>query len=200
MPGTPFPPVGFGQAPAGTRRRRKIVLITVMAAVVVVAGLVAGQVLGGKPKGSLALPARLLGLPKITSAGAGQLAARLRTQERAGASGKLTGVVAGVYGSPTDGWLAISGGGICGTCSAKSAATVRSNLAAAGYADASSFPAGTKGGALACGSRASQGSTVIRCTWVDGGTAGDILFSGGAASSLADAAAKTNQARTATEH
>lgn len=200
LPGTPFPPVGFGPAPAGMQRRRKLVLITALVAVVIVAGLIAGLALGGKPKGSLVLPGRLLGLPKVTGAGAGQLAARLRTQERAGASGKLTGVVAAVYGSPAGAWLAISGGGICGTCSAKSAAAVRSNLAAAGYADATSFPAGPKGGALACGSQASQGSTVIRCTWVDGGTAGDMLFSGGAASGLDDAAAKTNQARTATEH
>ena len=200
LPGAPFPTVSFGPAPAGTRRRRKIMLITALVAVVVVAGLVAGQVLGGKPKGSLALPARLLGLPKATSAGAGQLAAKLRAQERAGASGKLTGVVAGVYGRSAGAWLAISGGGICGTCSAKSAAVVRNNLAAAGYADATSFPAGPKGGALACGSRDSQGSTVIRCTWVDDGTAGDMLFAAGGASGLADAAAKTNQARTATEH
>ena len=116
LPGTPLPAVGFGPAPAGMQRRRKLVLITALAAVVIVAGLIAGA-LGGKPKGSLALPSRLLGLPKATSASARQLAAKLRTQERAGASGKLTGVVAGVYGSP-GAWLAISGGGICGTCSA----------------------------------------------------------------------------------
>jgi len=176
------------------------VLVTVVAAVVIVAGLIAGRALAGHPRGSLALPSRLLGLPKATSAGARQFAGKLRTQEQAGASGKLIGVVAGVYGSPAGAWLAISGGGICGTCWAKSAATVRGNLTAHGYADAASFPAGPKGGVLACGSRASQGSAVIRCTWVDGRTAGDVLFSAGAASGLADAAAKTNQARTATEH
>jgi hypothetical protein len=76
---------------------------------------------------------------------------------------------------------------------------VRRNLAAHDYADATSYPAGPKGGVLACGSRALQGSTLIRCTWVDGGTAGDVLFSAGAVSSLADAAAKTNQVRAATE-
>jgi len=168
--------------------------------VVIVAGLVAATAFAGKPKGSLALPNKLLGLPKATGAGARQLADRFRTQEQAGASRKLTAIVAGVYGSPAGAWLAITGGGLCGTCSAKSAAAVRSNLAAHGYADAASFPAGPKGGALACGSRASQVSTVIRCTWVDGRTAGDVLFAGGAASGLADAAAKTNQARTATEH
>jgi len=198
-PGAPFPSAGYGLARAGTPRRRKLVLVTGLVIVVIVAGLVAGIALAGKAKGSLALPGRLLGLPKATGVGARQLADRFRTQEQTGASGKLSGVVAGVYGSPAGAWLVITGGGICGTCSAKSAAAVRSNLAANGYADAASFPAGRKGGALACGSRASQVSTVIRCTWVDGGTAGDVLFSGGAASGLADAAAKTNQARTATE-
>jgi hypothetical protein len=198
LPGTPFAAAGYGPARVRKARRRKTLLAIGVAAVVVVAGLVAGVVLG-KPKGSLVLPDRLLGLPKATSAGAGQLAHKLRTQEQAGARGRLAGVVAGVYGSP-GGWLAIAGGGICGSCSAKSAAVLRGNLTAHGYSDASSFPAGPKGGVLACGSRITQGSTVIRCTWVDGGTAGDVLFSAGSASGLADAAAKTNQVRTATEH
>jgi hypothetical protein len=197
---TPFPPTGYGPAPAAKPRRRRLVLVTVVTAVVIVAGLIAGIALINQPKGSLSLPKQLLGLAKVTSASAGRVASRLRTQEQAGARGKLSGVVAGVYGSPTVGWLAVSGGGICGTCSAKSAAALRSNLAAHGYPDAATFPAGPKGGVLACGSQASQGSTLIRCTWVDGGTAGDVLFSAGAASDLADGAAKTNQVRTAIEH
>ena len=200
LPGTPFLPADYGPARTGMSRRRKLVLASVVAEVAIIAGLVAGVALGGKPKGSLALPHTLLGLPKATSPGAEHLAARLRAEEQAGAKGKLTGVVAGVYGNPAGGWLAISGGGVCGTCSARSAGTVRSNLAANGYADAALYPAGPKGGVLACGSRASQDGTLIRCTWVDGGTAGEVLFSPGAVSGPADAAAKTNQARNATEH
>jgi len=200
LPGTPFPPTGYGLAPAGKPRRRKLVLATVVATVVIVAGVIAGITFAGTPKGSLSLPHKLLGLPRATDASAVQLAAKLRTQERAGAKGTLSGVVAGVYGSSPGAQLAVSGGGLCGTCSAKSAAAVRGNLVAQGYADAATFPAGPKGGVLVCGSRSSRGITVIRCTWVDGETAGDVLFSARAASGLADAAAKTNQVRAATEH
>jgi hypothetical protein len=161
---------------------------------------VAGLVIASHPKGKLVLPATLLGLPKATSADARHLAAELKTAAESGAGGKVADVMVGVYGSPAGAWFAVTGGGICGACSAKSASTQRHNLAAAGYSDATSFPAGAKGGVLACGSRASQGNTVLRCTWVDGQTAGNVLFAGGAAASLADAAAKTNQVRAATEH
>ena len=56
-----------------------------------------------------------------------------------------------------------------------------------------------KDGDLVYGSAASQGSTLIRCSWVDDTTAGDVLYANGAAAGLADAAAKTNQARGAVE-
>lgn len=55
---------------------------------------------------------------------------------------------------------------------------------------------GPKGGNVACGTEAG----LIRCTWVDSGTAGDIVFAGGFASGVADAAAKTNQIRAVIEH
>jgi hypothetical protein len=200
VPGAPFPSAGYAPAPARRPRRRKLMLATAVAAVVVIAGLIAGIALGAKPKGSVALPGTLLSLPRATSPSAEHLARTLRTQEEAGTSGRLNGVVAGVYGDPAGAWLAISGGGICGTCSAKSPAAVRRNLTAHDYAHATGYPAGPKGGVLACGARVVQGSTLIRCTWVDGGTAGDVLFSPGVATSLADAAAKTNQIRVATEH
>lgn len=186
--------------PAPRRSRRRVLLAVTIAAVVVVAVIVAGLVVASHPKGKLVLPARLLGLPKATSASARHLADQLKTAEESGTGGKLADVVVGVYGSPTSAWFAVTGGGICGTCSANSASTQRHDLAAAGYSDATSFPAGPKGGVLTCGSRTSQGSTVLRCTWVDGQTAGNMLLAAGAASSLADAAAKTNQVRAATEH
>jgi len=109
-------------------------------------------------------------------------------------------VVAGVYGRNTGPWFAISGGGICGTCSPRFASVLRNGLVANGYADAASFPAGPKGGAPACGSATSHGSTLIRCTWVDDTTAGVVLYANGSASGLADTtAARTNQARAAVE-
>jgi hypothetical protein len=193
-------PAGYGTAPAfplappakPSGRRRGLIIVGVTA-VLIVAVVIVGVVVANSPKGGLSLPARLLGLPKVTSASARHVASELKTAE---SSGKISGVVAGVYGDPNGAWFAIAGGGICGTCSAKSASVLRHNLTASGYQDATSFPAGVKGGELACGTR----TDVIRCTWVDGKTAGDMLFSGGSATSLADAAAKTNQARAATEH
>jgi len=164
----------------------------------------AGYVPAAKPKGRrraliVALPGTLLGLPKASTASATHIANTLRAKEKAGYGRKLAGVVAGVYGRNAGPWFAISGGGICGTCSPKSVSVIRNHLAASGYADAASFPAGPKGGDLACGSAPSQGGTLIRCTWVDATTAGDVLYANGAATGLADAAAKTNQAGAAVE-
>jgi hypothetical protein len=193
----PFPAAGV---PAPRKSRRRLLLITASVAALVVAVIVAGLVIASHPKGKLVLPATLLGLPKVTSAGARHLASELKAAEESGTGGKVADVQVGVYGSPTSAWFAVTGGGICGTCSAKSASIQRHDLAAAGYPDAALFPAGPKGGVLTCGSRASQGSTVFRCSWVDGQTAGNLLFAGGSATSLGDAAAKTNQVRAATEH
>lgn len=207
MTGTQQPPLSNWQpAPAGQpampvqrKRRRRALLIGGGIVVLIVLAVIGGLVAANQPKGSLTLPARLLGLPRVNTAGARHLANQLRAAEsRAG--GKISGVVAGVYGNPAGAWVALSGGGICGTCAAKSAATQRRNLAASGYPDATSFPAGPKGGVMACGTRASQGSSVIRCTWVDGQTAGNMLFADGAAASLADAATQTIRARAAAEH
>jgi hypothetical protein len=62
-----------------------------------------------------------------------------------------------------------------------------------------SFPPGANGGVLARGSRSAQGVTVLRCVWVDDRTAGDVVFGGGAATSLTDATAKTKQVIAVTE-
>jgi len=166
---------------------------------VVVASIVGVIVVASHPRGKLVLPSSLLGLPKATSAGAVHLAGQVKAAEKSGADGKLSGVVAGLYGSLTGPRVLVAGGGICGTCSAKSADTQRQRLVATGYANAKSFPAGANGGVLACGSRSAQGISIIRCVWVDDRTAGDAVFGGGAATSLADAAAKTKQVIAVTE-
>ena len=137
--------------PKPKRRTRKL-LVAAIVVVVAVGGIVYGYTMSGTPKGSVALPGTLLGLPKASSASATHIAATLRAKEKAGYGKKLAGVVAGVYGRNTGPWFAISGGGICGTCSPKSASVIRNHLAASGYADAATFPAGPKGGDLACGS------------------------------------------------
>jgi hypothetical protein len=163
------------------------------------AGIVVQHV-SATPKGKVTLPGTLLGLPKATSAGARHLAAGLVRDEMKSADDKLSGIVAGVYGSPASAWFAIAGGGICGTCSAKSAVTLKNSLIAQGFTRAAAYPAGPKGGVLACGSKPAQGGTVIRCSWVDDTTAGDVIYAGGSASGLADAAAKTIRARAVIEH
>ena len=198
QPGTPFPPAGY--PPAGKpRSRRRKVIVAVIVIVVAIAGIVAGYTLSAKPKGSVSLPGTLLTLPKASTPSARHIAATLRAKEKAGYGSKVSDVVAGVYGRNTGPWFAISGGGICGTCAPKSASVIRNHLAAIGYTDAAIFPAGPKGGDLACGSATSSAGRLIRCTWVDDMTAGDVLYANGAASGLADAAAKTNQARAAVE-
>ncbi|HET7018444.1 MAG TPA: hypothetical protein VFI65_31280 [Streptosporangiaceae bacterium] len=191
------PGAGF---PDRRRRRRRILLAVVISVAVVVAAAVAVVAVAAHPKGKLVLPGSLLGLSKATSASATHLAGQIKAAEKSGADGKLSNVVAGVYGSLTGPRFLVTGGGICGACSAKSAATQRGNLVAAGYPNAKSFPAGANGGVLACGSRSSQGSTLLRCAWVDDRTAGDVVFDDGVATSLADAAAKTKQVIAATEH
>jgi len=109
--------------------------------------------------------------------------------------------MAGIYGSPTGAWLAIAAGGICGTCYAKSTSVVERGLVRSGYSNVRAFPAGSKGGSLACGSKLTgTGTLLLHCTWVDKMTAGDVLYAGGSASGLAAAAAKTNQVRAVVEH
>ena len=201
-PARQFPPAGYVPVPAAKPKGRKRALI--------VAAIVdrrrhrrdcrRATALSAKPKGSVALPGTLLGPAEGQHARApGTSRPRCGRRRRPAYGSKLAGVVAGVYGRNTGPWFAISGGGICGTCSPKSASVITNHLVADGYADAASFPAGPKGGDLACGSAASQSGTLIRCTWVDDTTAGDVLYANGSASGLADAAAKTNQARAAVE-
>ncbi|HEX9064499.1 MAG TPA: hypothetical protein VF843_05290 [Streptosporangiaceae bacterium] len=186
---------GFGGPPPQPRRRRALIIVGAVAVLVVV-GIIGGLVAASHPKGGVSLPGKLLGLSKATSADARRLATTLKSEESSGGKGRLKNVQAAVYGSPSGTGIAVSGGGICGTCEAKSPAVVRGNLTSSGYAGATSFPGGSKGGTVACGTKGG----LIRCTWVDKGTAGDILFAGSSASGLADAAAKTNQIRTVIEH
>jgi hypothetical protein len=196
--GQPVPPVyPPAQAERESKRRRWLIITSIAAVIVVAGGILGGVLAASHPKGGLTLPSKLLGLSKATSASATHLAATLKHDESSGGNGRLKNVVAGVYGSTVAKGIAVAGGGICGTCSAKSPSVVRGILTSDGYLDAKSFPGGPKGGTVACGSKTTG---LIRCTWVDNSAAGDILYGGGFASSLSDAAAKTNQIRAAIEH
>jgi hypothetical protein len=194
-----FPAPGYGQ-PVPRPRRRLLPWIIVAAVIVVGAGgYFTFHAISSTPKGSITLPRTLLSLPRATSGGASHLAGVLSREETSNSHGKLSGVKAGVYGSPTGAWLAVAGGGICGTCYAKSPSALKSGLVSSGYSNVRAFPSGPKGGALACGEKTAGSNTLLHCTWVDSKTAGDVLYAGGSASGLTDAATKTNQVRAAIE-
>jgi len=208
-PGSPpppgFPAPGYGQSRPARRRPRFTPWIIAAALIAAVGGGFAAfqNFSSPSPKGSIVLPSSLLNLSRATSTGANQLAGRLVKAETTTSHGKLTNVKAGVYGTPTAAWLAVAGGGICGNCYAKSPSALKNSLKNAlvigGYSNVRLFPPGPKGGALACGSRSSGAVTLLHCIWADSKTAGDIIYAGGAASDLPDAAAKSNQVRAAVE-
>lgn len=196
-PGTP----GFGPPVRKPRRWLAPVIIVVVVLIAAgIGGIFAFQKASNTSKGNITLPGTLLNLPRNTSIGAAGLAHVLSRGESTNSHGRLKNVKAGVYGSPKAAWIAVAGGGICGTCFAKSPGALETGLTNAGYTNVKSYPAGPKGGSLACGEKAANATTLLHCAWVDQSTAGDVLFAGGAASDLADAAAKTNQVRAAIEH
>jgi hypothetical protein len=199
-PGYQVPPpfLGYDQ-PAPRRKRRLLPWIIVAAVIFVGAGVALAVHAFTSPKGSISLPSTLLGLHKATSSSADRLANDLVRAESKNSHGRLSGIKAGVYGAPQAEWVAVAGGGICGTCTAKSASALESSLRSSGYSNVASFPAGPNGGALACGEKAAGSTTLLHCTWVDGKTAGDTLLAGGAALDPVDAAAKTNEIRAAVE-
>ena len=181
----------------GRRRRGWIITAVVLLAT---GGLFIQHVVSSQMKGRLVLPGTLLGLPKNTSSAARHAAETLKNREVQGDSGKLKGVVAAVYGSPTGHLVALTGGGLCGTCMPDPASQLKSDLIAQGYPDARLFPAGPKGGAMACGTHSTLVASAIRCSWVDNDTAGDVLYLGGSAKGLDDAAAQTLTVRSVVEH
>ena len=65
--------------------------------------------------------------------------------------------------------------------------------------DATTFPAGPRGGGLACGHKTISGQSTVICAVMDSKSF-LIAFYFGNASSLSDAAGKTAQVRSAVEH
>lgn len=151
-----------------------------------------------EPTGSVRLPAALLGLPKYTGPGARDLDTRYARQAAAGSNGHLVHVAAAIYGDPSgSGPALLVSGGACATCAHVSASHEAKSLVARGIADARPFPPGPDGGGLVCGSAR---GTVYACTWADPRASGTVVYGGGVASGLADAAAKTRQIRALVEH
>jgi hypothetical protein len=146
--------------------------------------------------GGIHFPASLFGMPRNTSAGAQQLA---RSLTRGLANMPIfTHPQVAVYGAnPDTGVFAVIISGL--SASAKkygqkpTAAGLRRGFLMMGVADAQGFPAG-KGVQLACGHLRRSGTTAILCLRYDKKTVGMGMSFNGAASSLSDAAADTNQA------
>lgn len=179
--------------PALWRRFRVGMIAGLVIAVLAVLGFVLQHVAATSPKGSLTLPGTLLGLSKNTSPPAVAVDRAFLSQVVSGAQGKLLHPVVGAYGSPPGTRFVVAGGGTCGTCTPKSAALLR--LYSTLLPGARLFPSGRNGGILVCAQ-----SSLIFCWWSDDMTGGLVAYYGGSASSLTDAAAKTNQIRAAVEH
>ncbi|HXP22228.1 MAG TPA: hypothetical protein VN840_21475 [Streptosporangiaceae bacterium] len=184
-------------APVRPRRRFRAGLIVGLAVVVVAAvGVVLALVAMHTAKGSVTLPATLLGVNQGTGPSAKAIDRQLTNGLAASAKGKLLHPVAAVYGDPSGAAFAVAGAGICGTCAPKSAADAEKGI---GFAGIQSFPPGQKGGVLLC-APSPQGAGGFYCWWFDQKTGGYVAYVGGFASSNADAASKTNQIRAAVEH
>jgi hypothetical protein len=193
--------IAQGSAPPPPRsRRRKVIVIAAAAVVLIAGGIGLGVALssGSSPR----FPRTLLGLTRNTGSFAQQ--ATGRAAGAAGAAGIIVHPAAALYGTGAlHGMLIVTGHW---SAAAKAAglisdtpARIIDGLKALGVTDATLFPAGPRGGVLACGHRAIGALSTVNCEWADGKNIGDVLYLG-SASSLGDAAAKTIQVRSAVEH
>jgi hypothetical protein len=177
-------------------------MIAAAAIVLIAVGTVLGIVLSSGSSGP-AFPGTLLGLARDTSPDAQQAAGQIT-----GELGVLQGLIvhpgAAVYGTgPNQGMLiltapwsdAAKADGLISNVSAGAIGGLKSQ----GVTDATSFPAGPRGGSLACGHKPIGGQSSIICAWADDKMFGAAFYFG-FASSLSDAAAKTIQVRSAVEH
>ncbi|HEY3033074.1 MAG TPA: hypothetical protein VGJ54_00240 [Streptosporangiaceae bacterium] len=149
------------------------------------------------------LPAQLLGLSKNTSP---QVQAQVRTIRKVlGNTHVLRNPQIAYYGRLSKGpvvqvfaarWS--SGALAQGMGSAAGGRAFAKGIAkSTGSTDLHAFPAGPNGGVVECGHLASLSGKQMFCAWADKKTAGGVTYIRGAASSLSDAASKTNQIRAA---
>lgn len=208
-PEPPAPTPGWPAAPPSVppasllRRYRGRLISGIAGALVVLAVSVFLSSHSAGPRGSISLPARLLGLPRYTGLEARSFDARLAKKIMTGPNGRyLVHVVAAAYGDllGSGPLLAVVGGGECGTCAAKPAGPLVRFLVTRGFADARTFPPGPAGGWLVCLSQAGgQFGKVFSCAWGDSKTSGEVDYLNGSAAGLADAAAKTRRILAAVE-
>jgi len=177
------------------------IAVVVAAVIAVLAGVLWLHNNSHKARRPVALPNTLLSLNRDTSPAAVQSAQNLVANEQANVAA-LGKPVASLYGDTGTGGFSVLVGTPCegGSCVSESSQQVVQDERAHGHADAATFPPGPAGGILICFSIPGDGGNVIQCTWIDQVTEGAVVFSGGFASNLADAATKTRQVRDAIEH
>jgi len=196
-----------GPPPTRSRRRKVIVIAAVATAVVLIAGGtglgIALSSSGSSGSSGPAFPSSLLGLARDTSPDAQQAAGQV-TSGLGVFQGLIVHPGAAVYGTgPDQGVMILTGdwsdaAKADGLISNVSAGAI-DGLKSQGVTDATSFPAGPRGGSLACGHKFIGSQPIVTCAWADGKMFG-VTFYFGFASALSDAAADTIQVRSAVEH
>jgi hypothetical protein len=150
----------------------------------------------------LHLPGQLFGLSKNTSPGAEQVTRAISSQFSA-LSSIARSHQAALYGTEGGPALLVIAARLSSAAAHRAASAAFDKRAAAGgtagagSTDARPFPAGPHGGALKCGHAARGGQRALLCVWADKWTFGGVIYALGSASSLSDAASKTNQVRSA---
>ena len=152
------------------------------------------------PGGAIHFPATLFGLHRNNSADAQKIAHSF-TQVLA-MMGMFTHSQAALYGSNPADHLFIVGVAELTAAAKKyggkaSASSVRRAFLVQGSQDARTFPADAPGAVLGCGHVTRAGTTETLCVRYDKKTLGMTVYLNGSASSLSDAASKTNQAMSA---
>ena len=155
----------------------------------------------------LHLPAQLFGLNKNTGRAAKQLSQDWRKGISLGSS-LVRSPKAAIYGALYGGtpyvivfaakWSSAGARQVASAAVEKRAAREALVYVSSGSTGVQSFPAGPHGGALACG-HGIHGHKGLVCVWADKLTVGGVVYIFRAASSLSDAASKTNQAQSAVE-
>jgi hypothetical protein len=155
---------------------------------------------------SLHFPAQLLGLNQNTSSVA-QAATRAFTSALAADRNNVRPPQGAFYSGIRGLAMVVVGARLSGAAAraAESVPAAFDMAFAAGLArstgstDLRSFPAGPHGGALYCGDGTPSGVPGITCGWAERVREGFVLYLRGSASSLRDAASKTNQIWAAVE-
>jgi hypothetical protein len=172
------------------------IAVVIAAVIAILAGVLWLHNNSHKARRPIALPSTLLSVNRDTSSAAKQFVQNLVANEQAQVAG-LGKPVAALYGETGTGGFSVLVGTPCAggsSCISESSQQAVQDERAHGYSDAAAFPPGPAGGNLICSSIPGHGD-ILQCTWIDQVSQGVVVFLGGFASSLTDAAAKTRKVR-----